>query len=312
MPDKFYLIALPLAGGYLLDWLFGDPRGIPHPVVIFGKSIAFAEKRLNRGKHRKLKGCAVAVGLAVLTGIFFRGMAYWALELGNWCYGMIATLFVFYVLANRSLIQEGGAVIRTLDEKGLEAGRRRLSWIVGRDTSRLSPKQIYTAVLETMAENLSDGVVAPLFYYALGGFPAMMVYKMVNTLDSMIGYRDERYRDFGCCAARLDDVLNYIPARLTALLMVFVGYRRGLLRFVWKYGQKHASPNAGYPEAAMAGILNCRFGGTHIYHGISVKKPYIGNNDRNLNHRDYRRAVKINQGVTFLTVALVVVGYYCL
>lgn len=271
-----------------------------------------AEKRLNRGKHRKLKGCAVAVGLAVLTGIFFRGMAYWALELGNWCYGMIATLFVFYGLANRSLIQEGGAVIRTLDEKGLEAGRRRLSWIVGRDTSRLSPKQIYTAVLETMAENLSDGVVAPLFYYALGGFPAMMVYKMVNTLDSMIGYRDERYRDFGCCAARLDDVLNYIPARLTALLMVFVGYRRGLLRFVWKYGQKHASPNAGYPEAAMAGILNCRFGGTHIYHGISVKKPYIGNNDRNLNHRDYRRAVKINQGVTFLTVALVVVGYYCL
>lgn len=312
MPDKFYLIALPLVGGYLLDWIFGDPRGIPHPVVIFGKSIAFAEKRLNRGGHRKLKGCAVAVGLAVLTGVFFRGVACWALELGNWYYGMIATLFVFYGLANRSLIQEGGAVIRTLEERGPEAGRQRLSWIVGRDTSRLSPKQIYTAVLETMAENLSDGVVAPLFYYALGGFPAMMVYKMVNTLDSMIGYRDERYRDFGCCAARLDDVLNYIPARLTALLMVFVGYRRGLLRFVWKYGRKHASPNAGYPEAAMAGILNCRFGGTHIYHGISVKKPYIGNNDRNLNRRDYRRAVKINQGVTFLSVAFVAGVYYCL
>lgn len=310
MPDKFYLIALPLVGGYLLDWIFGDPRGMPHPVVIFGKSIAFLEKRLNRGGHRKLKGCIVAFGLVMLTGIFFRGVAYWALELGNGYYGMIATLFVFYGLANRSLIQEGGAVIRTLDEKGLEAGRRRLSWIVGRDTSRLSPKQIYTAVLETMAENLSDGVVAPLFYYALGGFPAMMVYKMVNTLDSMIGYRDERYRDFGCCAARLDDVLNYIPARLTALLMIFVGYRRGLLRFVWKYGRKHASPNAGYPEAAMAGILNCRFGGTHVYHGISVKKPYIGNNDRNLNRRDYRRAVKINQGVTFLSVALVAGVYY--
>lgn len=310
MPDKFYLIALPLVGGYLLDWIFGDPRGMPHPVVIFGKSIAFLEKRLNRGGHRKLKGCIVAFGLVMLTGIFFRGVAYWALELGNGYYGMIATLFVFYGLANRSLIQEGGVVIRTLDEKGLEAGRRRLSWIVGRDTSRLSPKQIYTAVLETMAENLSDGVVAPLFYYALGGFPAMMVYKMVNTLDSMIGYRDERYRDFGCCAARLDDVLNYIPARLTALLMIFVGYRRGLLRFVWKYGRKHASPNAGYPEAAMAGILNCRFGGTHVYHGISVKKPYIGNNDRNLNRRDYRRAVKINQGVTFLSVALVAGVYY--
>lgn len=113
--------------------------------------------------------------------------------------------------ANHSLIQEGGEVIRTLEKQGLEAGRKRLSWIVGRDTSQLPPKKIYTAVLETMAENLSDGVVAPLFFYALGGFPAMMTYKMVNTLDSMIGYKDARYKDFGCCSAHLDDVLNYIP-----------------------------------------------------------------------------------------------------
>lgn len=158
----------------------------------------------------------------------------------------------------------------------MEAGRRRLSWIVGRDTSELSPKEIYTAVLETMAENLSDGVVAPLFYYALGGFPAMMAYKMVNTLDSMIGYKDERYRQFGCMAARLDDVLNYIPARLTALFMALVAYRPGLFRFIFRYCHQHASPNSGFPESAMAGILDCRFGGAHVYHGLLVEKPISG------------------------------------
>lgn len=175
------------------------------------------------------------------------------LAVGVWCFCIVASVFVFYGLANHSLIQEGREVIDILKKQGVEAGRRRLSWIVGRDTSELSPKGIYTAVLETMAENLSDGVVAPLFYYALGGFPAMMAYKMVNTLDSMIGYKDERYRQFGCMAARLDDVLNYIPARLTALFMALVAYRPGLFRFIFRYCHQHASPNSGFPESAMAG-----------------------------------------------------------
>lgn len=312
MQDNFYRIVLPLIAGYILDWLLGDPRKLPHPVVAFGNTISWAEKSLNRGNGRKWKGCVVAFGLPLLTGTIFGLLSVAALWAGNWVYELIATIFVFYGLANRSLIREGREVIDTLEEQGIEAGRKRLSWIVGRDTSRLTPKQIYTAVLETMAENLSDGVVAPLFYYALGGFPAMMVYKMINTLDSMIGYRDDHYREFGCCAARLDDVVNYIPARLTALLMIFVSHRRGLLRFVWRNGRKHASPNAGYPEAAMAGILNCRFGGTHVYHGLTVRKPYIGENDRSLNRRDYRRAVRINQGVTFLSVAIIASVYYLL
>ena len=126
-----------------------------------------------------------------------------------------------------------------------------------------------------MAENLSDGVVAPLFFYALGGFPAMMAYKMVNTLDSMIGYKDARYKDFGCCSAHLDDVLNYIPARLTAFLIALSGYRKGIFSFIRKYARQHASPNSGYPESAMAGILDCRFGGPNIYHGMLVEKPYM-------------------------------------
>ena len=252
---------------------------------------------------------AVVYPLGVLAAGW--GVAWCAQAVGVWCSVLVATVFVFYGLANRSLIQEGGEVIRALRKQGLEAGRKRLSWIVGRDTSELTPKEIYTAVLETMAENLSDGVVAPLFYYAIGGFPAMMAYKMVNTLDSMIGYRDERFRQFGCCAARLDDALNYFPARLTALFMAVVAYRRGLFRFILRNCYMHASPNSGFPESAMAGILDCRFGGAHVYHGLLVEKPYIGDNDREVGYADYLKTVQVNQRVTLLAVVLIV-AIYCL
>ena len=295
----------------VLDLLLGDPRRLPHPVVLFGNLIGWIERKWNKGRCRFLKGGVVAVvyPLGVLAAGW--GVAWCAQAVGVWCSVLVATVFVFYGLANRSLIQEGGEVIRALREQGLEAGRKRLSWIVGRDTSELTPKEIYTAVLETMAENLSDGVVAPLFYYAIGGFPAMMAYKMVNTLDSMIGYRDERFRQFGCCAARLDDALNYFPARLTALFMAVVAYRRGLFRFILRNCYMHASPNSGFPESAMAGILDCRFGGAHVYHGLLVEKPYIGDNDREVGYADYLKAVQVNQRVTLLAVVLIV-AIYCL
>ncbi len=311
MPDNFFLIALPLVAGFLLDELFGDPRCLPHPIVGFGKMIFWAEEKLNRRRYRFFKGCVVAVIFPLLVGVFGWGLTVGSLAVGDWCFGLVATVFVFYGLANRSLIQEGGEVIRVLRTQGVEAGRKRLSWIVGRDTSELSSREIYTAVLETMAENLSDGVVAPLFYYALGGFPLMMVYKMVNTLDSMIGYKDERYRRFGCCAARLDDAFNYIPARLTAFLMAVVAWRRGLSGFILRYCYMHASPNSGFPESAMAGILNCRFGGAHVYHGVLVKKPYIGDKDREVGYADYRKAVRVNQRVALLTLCLIVLLYGC-
>lgn len=305
------LVLIPLVAGYVLDLLLGDPRRLPHPVVLFGNLIGWIERKWNKGRWRFLKGGVVAVvyPLGVLAAGW--GVAWCVQAVGVWCSVLVATVFVFYGLANRSLIQEGGEVIRALREQGLEAGRKRLSWIVGRDTSELTPKEIYTAVLETMAENLSDGVVAPLFYYAIGGFPAMMAYKMVNTLDSMIGYRDERFRQFGCCAARLDDALNYFPARLTALFMAVVAYRRGLFRFILRNCYMHASPNSGFPESAMAGILDCRFGGAHVYHGLLVEKPYIGDNDREVGYADYLKAVQVNQRVTLLAVVLIV-AIYCL
>jgi adenosylcobinamide-phosphate synthase len=182
--------------------------------------------------------------------------------------------------------------------------------IVGRDTSELSAQEVRTAALETLAENLSDGVIAPLFWLAILGVPGMLAYKMVNTLDSMIGYKTERYRDFGCWAAHIDDVANYIPARLTAFLMILPGLftlNSSLFTFVRKYGRYHTSPNSGYPEAALAGILNCRFGGPHYYFGQLFDKPYIGENERELTTADMQRAVRINRIAEVLMVFLVMI-----
>jgi adenosylcobinamide-phosphate synthase len=186
--------------------------------------------------------------------------------------------------------------------QSLEAGRKRLTWIVGRDTSNLTENQVRIAVFETMSENLSDGVIAPIFFYAIGGTPAMMAYKMASTLDSMIGYKSERYEQFGKFAARCDDVLNYIPARITALLIAWVSLSKRSLQFIINYGNKHASPNSGYPEAALAGVLDCRFGGPNMYHGTLVTKPYIGNNGRTVANSEIKRVATINHCATLVFV----------
>ena len=216
----------------------------------------------------------------------------------------LQVLLIFYCLAGTTLVREVRMVFLAVD-RSLEEGRRQVACIVGRDTSELSAQEVHAAALETLAENLSDGVVAPLFWYLLLGVPGMFAYKMVNTLDSMIGYRNERYRRFGCFAARLDDVANFVPARLTAFLMIVVSGRFSLLEFVARYGNQHASPNSGYPESALAGILNCRFGGPHYYFGEEVWKPYIGDNERLLTTEDMHTAIRINRRVEELMILLV-------
>lgn len=221
---------------------------------------------------------------------------------------VLQVLLIFYCLAGTTLVREVRMVFLAVD-RSLEEGRRQVARIVGRDTSELSAQEVRTAALETLAENLSDGVVAPLFWYLLLGVPGMLAYKMVNTLDSMIGYRNERYRRFGCFAARLDDVANFIPARLTAFLMVVVSGRLSLLGFVARYGSQHASPNSGYPESALAGILNCRFGGPHNYFGEEVWKPYIGDNERPLTTEDMHTAIRINRRAEGLMILLVLASF---
>ena len=287
--------------GWVLDLLFGDPQRLPHPIVWFGKAIAFCEHRLNKGIHRKLKGALVAIGLIAAT--FAIG------TMINWQLPIINFVIVFYCLAGTTLIREVRQVFHALD-CSLEEGRTQVARIVGRDTSELSAQEVRTAALETLAENLSDGVIAPLFWLAVLGIPGMLAYKMVNTLDSMIGYKTERYKDFGCWAAHIDDVANYIPARLTALLMILSSGRKlftihySLFTFVWRYGRKHASPNSGYPEAALAGILDCRFGGPHYYFGELFDKPYIGENDRELTTEDMKKAVRVNRTAEVIMVVL--------
>lgn len=301
-------IIIPLLAGFALDCLIGDPHFLPHPIRLFGNAISFGEAKLNRGKNKKLKGAFLASCL-ILTTYFVFELGLSVLSAYQNLYFIVSAILVFYGLANRSLIQEALRVVIKLEKEGLEAGRQQLSMIVGRETETLNENQIRTAVLETLAENLSDGVIAPLFFYFIGGVPAMLAYKMANTLDSMIGYKSERHKDFGFFAAKLDDVLNFIPARLTAILMATVSFNFRAIKFIVKYGRKHSSPNAGYPEAALAGILNCRFGGPNRYHGKLVEKPFIGENPRPVSAKDVYKACLINFAVTMVFIGIIVLWW---
>lgn len=300
-------IIIPLILGFAADVFIGDPHWLPHPVRFFGRLISVGEKWLNKGKQRILKGAIMTAAL-VSAVFFFLYILLKVISANFVLCTIVASGSVFYGLANHSLIKESLLVIKALNKEGIEAGRKRLSFIVGRDTTALNESQVHTAVLETLSENLSDGVIAPLFFYTVGGVPAMLAYKMANTLDSMIGYKNERYKDFGWFAARLDDVLNFLPARITAFLMVLVTFSWRGLKFTFKYGRQHASPNSGYPEAALAGILNCRLGGANYYSGKLVIKPYIGDNNRTISDSDVYKACIINFASAILFILLIVFG----
>ncbi|MBQ2210159.1 MAG: cobalamin biosynthesis protein CobD [Prevotella sp.] len=300
---------LILLVGWIGDLIIGDPSWLPHPIVWFGKLIAAFERWLNRGRFRKLKGALTAIVLIAAVFAAFYYLMDWLYSINVFLGMAVGAICVFYCLAGTTLIREVCEVFRAVD-RSLEEGRTQVARIVGRDTSSLNEQEVRTAALETLAENLSDGVIAPLFWYMLLGVPGMMAYKMVNTLDSMIGYRTERYREFGWCAAHIDDVANYLPARITALLMLLVTWRFSLLSFTTWFGREQDSPNSGYPEAALAGILNCRFGGPHHYFGEWFDKPYIGTNERPLTTDDMRRAVGINRRVEVVMVVLVVIIRY--
>ena len=302
--------SITLIVGWLTDKLLGDPTWLPHPIVLFGKTIAAGERWLNKGGHRRAKGGVLTLMLIVLTFCITAGIIH-LLGLLSFARPLSVMIFsailIFYCLAGTTLCKEVRMVFDAAD-RSLDDGRRQVGRIVGRDTSELTDQEVRKAALETLAENLSDGVIAPLFWLLLLGVPGMMTYKMINTLDSMIGYRTERYRLFGTVAARIDDVANYIPARLTAMLMIIVTGKPRLWRFVCRYGSQHASPNSGWPEAALAGILHCRFGGTHTYFGETIEKPYIGENERTITSADMRRAIAVNLRAEIAMVVTVAIA----
>lgn len=299
---KYHTIAF--FGGFLLDLILGDPPDIPHPVRLIGKLIAGVEKRLcqsDEGKENKnvlelRRGAALV--LIVLTGVVSAAavllvFAYWLHPYA----GMLTECVMTYqILAVKSLKIESMKVYRHLKEGDLEKARAAVSMIVGRDTKRLDEEGVARAAVETVAENTSDGVIAPMLYLAAGGPVLGFFYKAVNTMDSMIGYKNEKYLYFGRAAAKLDDILNFIPARISALLMIVSSLAAGscfsagdALAVYKRDRRKHASPNAAQTEAVCAGALGIRLGGDADYFGKTVKKPYIGERKRRVEYEDIRR-----------------------
>lgn len=297
--------------GWILDLLFGDPSYLPHPVVYMGRWIGFWEKKLNRYGWRKTKGATFAFVSIVLTFGLVWAVLDFSTHISVMVFYALNVIGIFFCLAGKTLRHEVRMVFEACD-RSVDEGRRQVSRIVGRDTANLSLNECRTAALETLAENLSDGVIAPLFWYALLGLPGMLTYKMINTLDSMIGYHSVRYLRFGCWAAHIDDIANFIPARITALLMILVAGKPRLLGFVLHFGPQHASPNSGWPEAALAGILECRFGGPHNYFGELFPKPYIGSNERPLTTVDMTKSISLCLRVEVLAIVIVYISTFLL
>jgi len=305
MPDH----ALALAAGFALDLLIGDPEGFPHPVRLIGKFISFMERRL-RARGGNLRASAVVLTACTMgLTMALTALALWLLSRwGRWPLLIGMALIDWMGLSMRSLADEARGVERTLNE-GLEAGRARVARIVGRDTAALSEGEILSATVETVAENTTDGVVSPMVYALLGGPILMMGFKAASTLDSMVGYLDPKYRDIGWASARLDDALNYVPARLCALMLCAAAALTGLdaknaLRIVKRDHKNHKSPNCAWSEAAAAGALHIRLGGTHLYFGKPVEKPAIGDGDRPPERRDIERTVRMTCVAGALTLIL--------
>ena len=307
--------------GMALDAIFGDPVWLYHPVRIIGNWISILEKWLrvfckNDEKKERIAGCVLWFGVVIASVGIPWGLLYLVGKVSFWLQFALETFWCYQLLAGKCLKDESRKVYVRLVNHNLEGARHAVSMIVGRDTGNLSEAGVTKAAVETVAENTSDGVIAPLIFMLIGGAPLGFFYKAVNTMDSMVGYKNEKYLHFGRFAAKMDDVWNYIPSRISALLMIAsawifrMDYKRAWA--VWKRDRrKHASPNSGFPESAMAGILDCRFGGAHVYHGLLVEKPYIGDNDREISYADFRIAVRVNHMVTLLTVVSIVAVYLC-
>jgi len=306
-------LALPFLYGYLLDLLLGDPPRWPHPIRLLGRACSYWEKVFYA--QEVLAGGLYWVAVMGTT-LALTMMALVVAALLPQVFGVALLAYLIYAgLATRSLHRESALVEEALVKGDLPGARDRLARIVGRETASLEPEDIRRAVLETVAENLADGVAAPMFYLLLLGIPGLFLYKAANTMDSMVGYKNYRYAKFGRVAARIDDVLNFLPARLCALLMVLAA---ALLKLDWKQAWrilcrdagKAASPNAGWPEAALAGALSVRLGGPSTYFGKVVHKPFIGDPPTEaLNPGHYRQAVRL---LYVASVAMAVITFLAL
>ena len=301
MPDSI----LALLFGFLLDLLLGDPQSLPHPVALIGGAISLLEDKLrSRGGNLKKSGlllaAAVVLGSAAAAELAQRGFGLF----GRFPRLLVMALLDWLGIAVTSMAKEARGVQKAL-EISTEAARRQVARIVGRDTGSLSREEIVKAAVETVAENTVDGVISPLLYAAIGGPTLLWAFKAASTLDSMVGYRSERYREIGFFSAKLDDILNFIPARITAVLLCLAAAitgldGRGALRMVARDHGNHLSPNCGWPESAAAGALHIQLGGTHTYFGERVVKPTIGDADRPALAEDIDKMLRMFYVTSFL------------
>ena len=301
-----------LIAGFLLDLILGDPEWLYHPVRLIGKFISFAEKRLRSRGGDLRKKAVILTGSTVLLTMASAALILWLLHLAGRIPLFIGmTLMNWMGLAVRCMAKEAMGVENSFD-RGIDAARKQVARIVGRDTGRLNEEEIIKATVETVAENTTDGVISPLFWALIGGPVLLWGFKAASTLDSMVGYMDEKYRDIGWSSAKLDDALNYIPARLTALLMICAAFLtkldgRNAFRIVCRDHANHKSPNCAWSEAAAAGALHIQLGGTHEYFGKPVVKPTIGDADRPAEKRDILRSVCLLYGTSVLMMAIITV-----
>jgi len=301
----------------ILDLIFGDPEWFPHPVRWMGRLIGFFERRLKKEGTKYQERVKGIILVSLVVGISFT-FTYLAIVFSERIHHVLAVVVWIYLgyttLSIKDLRKKAMAVLQEVEKGSLPGARRKVSLIVGRDVQDLTQAEVLTATIESVAENTNDGIAAPLLYLAIGGPALAMVYKAVNTLDSMVGYKNEKYLNFGWCAAKLDDIANYIPARICGLLMVVASSvlrkrTKGALRMMLQDGRKHPSPNSGITEAAMAGALGIRLGGPIYYQGKLLTKSYIGDNGKKVELSSAKEALSISMitslFITFLGVALV-------
>lgn len=300
---RYHMIAF--WGGFLLDLLLGDPCFLPHPVRLIGRCISAAEKRI-RGKAledggKEIRQGAILVSLVLISVVTVSAFLLWAAyRLHPYAGMLVEGLMTYQILAVKSLKEESTKVYQRLKEGNLIQARAAVSMIVGRDTDCLDEEGVTRAAVETVAENTSDGVIAPMLYLALGGPVLGFFYKAVNTMDSMVGYKNEKYLYFGRAAAKLDDAVNWIPARISACLMIAAAFLAGrdfsgrdAVRIYRSDRRNHASPNSAQTESVCAGALGIRLAGDAVYFGKTVRKPYIGEELRRVEYEDIKRVNRL-------------------
>lgn len=287
---------IAIVAGFILDLIFGDPHSLPHPICLIGNFISFLERNLRKNFGFSNNGLLFGGGVLVLIVISTcfvlpYALLYLAGMVNPWLAFALETLMFYQIFATKCLRDESMKVYYALQKGDLDEARLMLSWIVGRDTKNLSEAEVTKGAVETIAENTADGIIAPMLYMFLGGAPLAFLYKGINTMDSMVGYKNEKYLYFGRCAAKLDDVANFIPARITGLLMIGAAYFlnldvQGAWKTFWRDRYNHLSPNSAMTESVAAGALNIQLGGGHFYFGKWVHKDTIGDDIRPVKAED--------------------------